>query len=96
MQAKCPRCFALDPECPKCEGTGEGTGEVAVGFASGNLFTRHCLNGACDFDNGGYITQDSYPPTPSGLCVKCNGPTEWLNLGAMGEPEDRIEDEEDA
>lgn len=51
---------------------------MEVGFASGSLFTIHCLE--CGFQNGGEITKFGYPDESSGLCVQCGGRTEWLYL----------------
>lgn len=83
MQAKCPFCAGdSNTKCPKCH----GDGKVEIHFADGYLWTRACLDPACDFENGGRIMDgDGEPKEPSGKCVMCGGPTKWLLLGNMAE-----------
>ena len=60
-------------ECPHCH----GTGEIEVTIATGNQFTRECLNKECRFENGGHITEQLPLPDTSGPCVMCGGATRW-------------------
>ncbi len=63
MKAKCPHC--------------SGTGEIEVTIATGNMFTRECLNEECGFENGSRITDLPVPSGLSGPCAMCGGETRW-------------------
>lgn len=77
MKAKCPFCTG---GCLKCE----NSGKVDVQFVKGSLWTRCCT--ICGFENGGRIEKGNIEPSePSGKCVVCNAPTEWLLLGNMND-----------
>jgi hypothetical protein len=67
VKGKCPHCEA---GCDQCE-----NGFAEFSFATGDLFTIHCLE--CGYDNGGNIVK-GFPSEASGPCVMCEGKTEWL------------------
>ena len=86
MEAKCPDCFGKNADCIRCI----GKGFVDIPFATGQLYTRACLNSECAYENGGYIVSedlkkgpDGEPPESSGVCILCNNPTRWKHLGEM-------------
>ena len=59
------------------------------GFAKGKLYTRHCTNSECGFDNGGLIVGDKSPVSekrleiPPDPCIRCGSFAEWLLVGEM-------------
>ena len=79
MKAKCTHCCNGDAStCTKCN----GTCEINVELASGYVWTRVCVDKACGFENGGYITKSNKEPKiSSGECVKCGAMTKWVLIG---------------
>ena len=78
MRAKCPHC---QDGCDKCDG-----GFTEVLFARGRLYTRHCTDAECGFDNGGVIVGPDARPestlnTPPRDCVQCGAAVEWQRVG---------------
>jgi hypothetical protein len=82
MKAKCYKCFGEKPDCNKCN----GTGFVEASIASGEVYTRHCTNPDCGFDNGGMIVGPTACPkealdSPPSPCLYCNSKAEWKLVG---------------
>ncbi len=59
--------------CPHCH----DTGEIEVMIATGNMFTRECINEECGFENSGFVIDLAEPSEPSGPCAQCGGETRW-------------------
>lgn len=69
MKAKCPTC---ESGCDKCV---DGFREVQL--AEGLWHTRACTSPECLFENGVRISKEPLQG-PSGPCIACGAPTEWL------------------
>ena len=79
MRAKCPHCR---DGCDRCG----GIGYQEARFATGALYTRHCTNLECGFDNGGRIVGPDSPvdvEEPPEPCLHCGSFAEWLLIGEM-------------
>ncbi len=70
LEAMCPHCFGKG--CEQC-----GDGRITLGFKEGDWYTSQCNNPRCYFENGVGIS-DEIPSHPSGPCVVCKEPTEWI------------------
>lgn len=74
MDAKCPKCFGKDPECPSCK----GSGFVAVTFAEGVWYTRDCLDCKLNIgtaivgENGANLEELNEHPENM-ICPFCDG-----------------------
>ena len=72
MKAKCPHC--------------NGTGEVDVSVAEGDLYTLECME--CGHYNGGRISGPGLPPIPAVPdigCVKCGAAKELCRYKLLSE-----------
>ncbi len=76
VKAKCPYCASAEkPGCEKCQ-----DGFIEVGFASGDLYTRHC--NACGEDNGGRIVGEE-PAMPLESIQEKPEPCVWCGSEDM-------------
>lgn len=78
----------IEGTCPKCLGKGCAecnNGKATFRFGKGDIYTQHCTNSECGFNNGGRIDFDpKRPPSawkPPGPCLHCGGETVWRLVG---------------
>jgi len=70
LEAMCPHCFGKG--CEQC-----GDGRMTLRIKEGDWYTSQCNNPRCYFENGVQIS-DAIPSYPSGPCIVCEEPTEWV------------------